>query len=101
MAKKTYEQHMKEVNALPEEEREQELRIRVDRAIIDKLKEFKKELDAPSYKSALRTLLGVKENEPVVEKAIAKIQENIDKEKKLRGLNKKLHALEKKQKGGN
>lgn len=101
MPKKTYEQHMKEVNALSKEEREQELRIRVDRAIIDKLKEHKKTLDAPSYKSALRTLLGVKENESTVDAAVAKIQANLDKEKKLRELNKKLHALEKKQKGGN
>ncbi len=101
MPKKTFEQHMGEVNALPEEEREQELRIRVDQAVIDKLKEFKKELDAPSYNSALRKLLGVKENEPVVEKAIARIQENIDKEKKIRKLNKKLQAEIKKKQGGN
>ena len=63
--------------------KKREMRIRVEQAVLDKLKEFKKEIDAPSYNSALRTALGMKE--PVAEKAIAKIRENIERERKQKG----------------
>ncbi len=82
MTQKTLEQHKAEIEALPEEEQDLEIRIRVDQVLLEKLKEHKKTLDAPSYNSALRTLLGVPKNKSVVDVAVAKIQANLDAEKK-------------------
>ena len=58
--------------------KKRELRIRVDEAIIAKLKEVKKELDAPSYKSVLRTLLGVKQKPWFSKEAILKVVKKHD-----------------------
>lgn len=95
-AKRKVKRIMKEVNAmgLSEEGKEREIRIRVDQAIIDKLKEFKEELDEKSYNGVLRKVLGVGEKEPVVDKAVARLEENIARE---RQLIEKLNKLEKTQ----
>jgi hypothetical protein len=82
------------VTNLPLEEKEKEIRIRVDQAIIDKLKEYKEEIDSGSYGDTLRTLLGIESGVPVVDQAVKRLQRlvnlRVELEKKRKKLDKGL-----------